>query len=398
MAWEPLVRSQASFRGVPFNVDTAERQGGRRGITHEYPFRDEPFREDLGRQVRKFTVEGHVIGPDYLTARDRLLAALESPSGPGELVHPYYGTRHVAVASFRVREAAADGGLARFSIEFEETPSKPKEPTAVVDTSTVLTTKAAAAKRGIVTEFGSVYAPGVHQESLATQVVRASGAVSDALQAATQDPQEAALAAARSAAVAAGAETLVQTADAVTNALVDLLDAATGLSSAQLLPVYDADLGEHPSDVTENRIVEGENYDALQRLVQRLVVVRAAELALEETFASYDAALSAREAIAELLDEQADLSGDVAYPGLVELRAALVNAVPGVGSTLPHLISYTPPETVPSLVLAHRLYGSVALESDVLARNSVPNPLFVVGGTALEVLSGNSEVSVSGGD
>lgn len=388
MAWEPLVRSQASFRGVPFNFDTAERQGGRRGVTHEYPFRDEPFREDLGRQVRKFTVEGHVVGADYLTAKQRLIDALESPSGPGELVHPYYGTRHVAVTGFRVRESATDGGLARFSIEFEETPSAPKEPTAVVDTSTVLTTKAGAARAAVVSEFTAAYAPGVHQESLAAAVTAAAGAVADALQAATQDPQEAALAAARSAAVAAGATTLVQTADAVSAALVGLFDAATGLGSAQLLPVYSADLGEHPSTVTENRVIEGENYDALQRLVQRLVVVRAAELALLETFVSYDAALSAREAIAELLDEQADLAGDVAYPGLVELRAALVNAVPGVGSTLPHLISYTPPETVPSLVLAHRLYGSVALEGDVLARNSVPNPLFVVGGTALEVLSG----------
>lgn len=389
MAWESLVRTQASFRGVPFNVDTAESQGGRRGVTHEYPFRDEPFREDLGRQVRKFTVEGHVIGADYLTARDKLLAALESPSGPGELVHPYYGTRHVAVSGFRVREAAADGGLARFSIEFEETPSRPKEPTAIVDTSTVLTTKAGAARTAVVEEFSGVYAPGVHTDSLATQVVRASAAVSDVLQAATQDPQEAALAAARSAAVAAGAETLVQTADAVANALVDLLDAATGLSSAQLLPVYSADLGEHPSDVTENRVIEGENYDALQRLVQRLVVARAAELALLETFVSYEAAVSARDAIAEFLDEQMELAGDDAYPALVELRAALVNAVPAADSTLPHLISYTPPETVPSLVLAHRLYGSVALESDVLARNAVPNPLFVVGGTALEVLSGS---------
>lgn len=388
MAWEPLVRSQASFRGVPFNVDTAERQGGRRGVTHEYPFRDEPFREDLGRQVRKFTVEGHVVGADYLTARDRLLAALESPSGPGELVHPYYGTRHVAVASFRFRESAAEGGVARISIEFEETPSKPREPTAAVDTSTVLTTKAGAARTAVVSEFTAAYAPGAHQQSLAGAVTAAAGAVSDVLQAATQDPQEAALAAARSAAVAAGAATLVETAGAVANALVDLLDAATGLSSTQLLPVYSADLGEHPSTVTENRVIEGENFDALQRLTQRLVVVRAAELALLETFVSYEAALSAREAIAELLDEQADLAGDVAYPGLVELRAALVNAVPGSGSTLPRLISYTPPETVPSLVLAQRLYGSSALEGDVLARNGVVNPVFVVGGTALEVLSG----------
>ncbi len=390
MAWEPLVRSQASFRGLPFNVDTAERQGGRRGVTHEYPFRDEPFREDLGRQVRKFTIEGHVIGPDYLAARDMLLGALESPSGPGALVHPYYGTRHVAVTGFRVRESATEGGVARFSIDFEETPSTPQEPTAVVDMGTVLITKAGAARAAVVSEFSGVYAPGVHQASLAGAVTATAGAVSDALQAATQDVQEQAAAAARSTALANEAATLVQTAGAVSAALVGLFDAATGLTSGQLLPVYSADLGPHPSTVTANRVVEGENFDALQQLVQRLVVVRAAELALLETFVSYDAALSAREAIAEPLDEQAELAGDTAtYTALVDLQAALVNAVPGVDSRLPHLIPYTPSETVPSLVLAHRLYGSVALESDVLARNGIVNPLFVVGGTALEMLSGS---------
>lgn len=387
MPWQDLVRSQASFRGVPFEVDTSERSGGRRGVTHEYPFRDEPFREDLGRQVRAFSVEGHVIGPEYLAARDRLIGALESPSGPGLLVHPYYGTRNVVVTGFRIRESASEGGLARFSIDFEESPATPVQPTATIDRPAALRTQAAAARAAVGAEFTTAYSPGVHTESLAGALSSAAGAVDAALQSSGQGVQEAAASAKRAADLAANAATLVTSGEDTLTALVELFDAASGLTSTAMLTVYDASLGQRPSGATSNRMIEQENFDQLQRLNQRLTVVRAAELALEETFTDYGSAVAARDAIADLLDEQAELADDSAYTALVELRAALVNAVPGFESGLPRLVTYTPPETVPSLVLAWRLYRSVTPEADLLARNSVPNPMFVVGGTPLEVLS-----------
>lgn len=386
MAWQELVRTAASFRGVVFNVDTAERSGGRRGVTHEYPFRDKPFREDLGGKVRPFTIDGHVIGVDYLSARDILITALEA-FGPGELVHPYYGTRKVAVLDFRVREAAAEGGLARFSIDFEETDAVPLQPTATVDTGIALRGSAATARTAVGDEFTAGYAPGIHMDSLAGAVAAAATAVDAALQASEQEIQDAAASAARTAALVADAAALADSGADVLAALVDLFDSISGLASADLLVVYSSDLGEHPSDATSNRVIEGENFDALQRLVQRLTILRAAELALEETFENHEAAIAARDGIADLLDEQAELVGDDSYPALIDLRSKLVQAVPGTDSQLPHLIMFTPPETVPSLVLAHRLYGSVALEGGVLARNGIANPVFVVGGAALEVLS-----------
>jgi len=387
MPWEPLVRSQASFRGVPFEVDTSERGGGRRGVTNEYPFRDEPFREDLGRAVRTFTVEGHVIGPEYLTARDRLIAALESPFGPGQLAHPYYGTRNVVVTAFRIRESATEGGLARFSIDFEESPAAPVQPAATVDRPVVLRSQAATARAAVRAEFTSTYAPGVHPESLAGALSSAAGAVDAVLQASGQSVQEAAASAKRAAAVAANAAALVTSGAETADALAELYSAASGLTSSAMLATYSANLGQRPSGVTVNRVAERENFDAIQRLSQRLAVVRAAELALDEVFPDYGSAVATRDSIVELLDEQAALAEDAAYTALVELRAALVNAVPGFESGLPRLVTYTPPETAPSLVLAWRLYRSVTLERDVLARNRIPNPMFVVGGTPLEVLS-----------
>lgn len=109
----------ASFRGVPFFVEAAGGTFGRRTVTHEYPQRDKPFSEDLGRAARKITITAFVIEPDYMTKRDRLLEALEQ-SGPGTLVHPFLGTMSVTAEPANLNENKQDGGVARFTLSFTE--------------------------------------------------------------------------------------------------------------------------------------------------------------------------------------------------------------------------------------------------------------------------------------
>ena len=81
---------KASFRGVPFCVEKIEMQTGRRVVTHEYPQRDKPYVEDLGRATRKFTITAFVIGDDYIEQIEKLLSAIEEP-GSGTFVHPQLG-------------------------------------------------------------------------------------------------------------------------------------------------------------------------------------------------------------------------------------------------------------------------------------------------------------------
>ena len=117
MSWRDRL-APASFRGVPFYVESSDYTTGRRTVEHEYPFKDDaPFTEDMGRSSRSISVDGYVLGEDYFTERDALLDALET-SGPGELIHPYLGTINVAVGTVRVRESSKDGGIAFFNIDF----------------------------------------------------------------------------------------------------------------------------------------------------------------------------------------------------------------------------------------------------------------------------------------
>ena len=66
----------ASFRGVPFEVESDSAPVGRRTQVHEFVQRDDPVVEDLGRQVRTYKLAAFVIGGDYMAKRDALLAAL----------------------------------------------------------------------------------------------------------------------------------------------------------------------------------------------------------------------------------------------------------------------------------------------------------------------------------
>ncbi|HAW0191952.1 TPA: DNA circularization protein, partial [Escherichia coli] len=80
----------ASFRGVPFSVESDEGSFGRRVQVHEYPNRDKPYTEDLGRATRRLTINAYLVGDDYAEQRDRLITAIET-AGPGTLIHPQFG-------------------------------------------------------------------------------------------------------------------------------------------------------------------------------------------------------------------------------------------------------------------------------------------------------------------
>lgn len=385
MSWQERM-GPASFRGVPFYVETAERSGGRRGVTHEYPFRDEPFREDLGRQAQGFALEGYVIGNEYLEARDTLLAALQE-YGPGQLVHPYYGTIQVAVISFRFRDGRNEGGMARVSIEFQETPAAPSQPKAVPDAPSKLRASAATARSAVSIQFLGDYSPGIHMESIAQALGMAAEAAEAGLATAETDVQALAAMHRQVSALAGNAQALVEDGAELVSGLLELFEAFKVEGFDSLLELYSFDSGTRPTAATSNRQLEQENFDKFHHFTQRAILIRAAELVGEVSFTNHEQAVAARDLMTALLDEQMEAVNDDAYPALQQLRADVVQAVPNSEAALPRLLSYTPPETLPSLVLAYRLYGDVAREEDLIARNHIPHPGFVVGGQGLEVLA-----------
>jgi prophage DNA circulation protein len=384
----------ASFRGAAFFVEESARSGGRRTVTHEFPQRDDPFVEDLGRRARKFPITGYVIGDGYLAKKEALLTALEA-DGVGQLVHPYYGTRRAICDTYTVRETIAGAGMATFQLDFLETPVQTLVPVAATDSVGKLASSAnatrAAVKLELAAKFSPLGMPAFGLTSAENALKTASAALTARLGPVITTTQElaslnsqAALITARAAALVRAPDTILDLFGGAITSLVATSVAAPGAMLAALAAVYDDIVTLPVRLLTATRIREAANLDALGGALRRVAAIEAARLSPTVPYVSIEDATAARDLVTSRLDEQALGAGDTAYPALVTLRSDVARAVPG-DAALARVVTVTRRTAIPSLLLTYQLYGSVDLEADVLARNGVSHPGFLVGD--LKVLS-----------
>lgn len=121
----------ASFRGIPFFIESHDLKGGRNAVSHEPADRDNTFSEDIGRKGKVFTLEAHILGDTYFFIRDGLISAMDTKD-PGFLVHPYLGIKEVQPEGFSVRESTDEGRICRISMTFIEAGEK-SSPLALLD-------------------------------------------------------------------------------------------------------------------------------------------------------------------------------------------------------------------------------------------------------------------------
>jgi hypothetical protein len=116
-------RKMAKFRNANFFVSETGRSVGRRNVVHQFPFKNDPYVEDLGKDIDEFTITGYVIqNPDnefdYFAERDALLSALKE-EGPGLLIDPFMGSQKVQLlGKAEISESFSPGGIARFTMTF----------------------------------------------------------------------------------------------------------------------------------------------------------------------------------------------------------------------------------------------------------------------------------------
>jgi prophage DNA circulation protein len=145
----------SSYKNAYFFTEANSKNNGRRIITHEFPKKDIPYSEDMGRRAKVFTIRAYCItypytmdgaagglyNIDYRVARDNLLSVLEE-GGPGKLVLQTLPPENVVVTRYRLTEEDAKGGYCTFDIEFAEFGLDPQVLTMSVNTAAVLNTAA----------------------------------------------------------------------------------------------------------------------------------------------------------------------------------------------------------------------------------------------------------------
>lgn len=124
MSWSETLMD-ASFRGVPLLVVDESLQWQRALSEHGTPFKDGDSVVDLGRGPRRVPMQLIVYGNNYEIELQNLLLAL-GQRGPGELIHPIYGSMSVVSQNVDVKHVADRPDAAMVSLLFvEDTPDLP---------------------------------------------------------------------------------------------------------------------------------------------------------------------------------------------------------------------------------------------------------------------------------
>ncbi|MDS0794703.1 DNA circularization N-terminal domain-containing protein [Burkholderia pseudomultivorans] len=90
MAWKDTLQD-ASFRGIVFDVQRTDDPIERDVARYAYPYVDGEDIVDLGQKARETSLTAIFFGDDYEERLKTFLNAISQP-GPGELVHPVFGS------------------------------------------------------------------------------------------------------------------------------------------------------------------------------------------------------------------------------------------------------------------------------------------------------------------
>jgi prophage DNA circulation protein len=406
----------ASLDGVPFLYRSASTPVGRRTVVYEFPNRDEPFVEDLGRRARRWSIEAFVLEPDYFSKRDALIKVLEK-GGIHTLIHPYRGEHQVRVEGpITVTESSREGGMASFPLTLVEAGTA-DEILRIEDTASrvrsaadrTLSSLSENSKLGILDAIQDVVQAainGIENANSALRRVRgkiaakmntiesltqAINSFEDNLSSLLNTPQALIN---QFSALVASVLNLVNTAAGIgdtapENTIPRDFDRPSVLMDAFRDTVDFAVDAEEPPDTTPQRVQESENQDAIEEMVKVAMIAETCRNLVDLEFESSDQTIGIRDELTSAFeglttDENTE---DPLFEALEDLRTGIVNHMQTVAQELPSISRITPPIAVPALVLAYNLYDDAGQDLDIVARNNVANPGFVPGGVELEVLS-----------
>jgi prophage DNA circulation protein len=395
MAWRDRLRP-ASFRGIPFFIDTSQFTTGRRVQLHEFPDRDNPFPEDLGKNTRTFRVEGHILG-DYWATKDSLIEACEQ-EGPGELIHPYYGTRQVQVGPVSFDEDTLEGQFLKVTFLFYEAGDN-RFPRAVDDKQVLLENSADASLAAVKDDFDNNFTilgfAGFVVDTAREAVNAAADAIEQATEGLVQTIEEIADLAFSIRNLKAEVNDLLQSPQLLSQRLLDsleLLEGALGTPEGQLRAnsTLFTFVGNADADfvrTTPSRIRQADNEEIFNNFIRRAAIIKGVVQASEVDYDSVQSATAQREELVDLLEEQSlNTTDDTVFQSLGNLNAQLVEVLPDVDAELPNIKTVQLTATNHSLALAYDLFENPEAEQDIIDRNGIRHPGFILGDTELEVV------------
>ncbi len=426
-AWLAQLK-MASFRGVPFQVDSVDWTSGDNLVVREYPFQDLPTVFRMGAATDELHFSAYVIGDDYIDQREALRKVLVELTEPGVLIHPTAGSMRAYVANkFRMVENPRDeGGMCRFDLAFVRADGR-RYPVAEANTSARAKVAAAAAKDAAADDFASRFsiknAPAWVSErvlgrvnaSLDTSWVsikQASGGLGDYTSGIIGTYQV----------LRGGTNSLVSTPRDLASQTRQLFTLPSDLKPAAAAGFRDAfagifNMGSKLPKTDHVQVVNQNTYglanlpqttstparaqlDSLNASVDRLFGTLATaawvEAVVDTDLAGYDQALALRKALhtqcMSLIESASTETGTGTaasdwHAAMVELLSRGLADLQARSADLARLTTYTPTAWTPVWCVSYDLYGTTEWADEIMANNPhITHPLLVPPGKPLRVV------------
>ena len=379
--------NNAMYKGVPFIIDGDSFTTGRRTIEHQFPQRDIPYSEDLGRAARVFDVNGMLLGDDYLEQRDKLVFICEE-NGNGELVHPYYGVIDVICKSITITNIRTETRVCKFQATFVETGSL-TFPLVAIDTTATVEDAVEISLEETESSFILRYNQVKKQYSAVLGKQKALNQAIAAIYTAKASANMPATFFNELAQTQAKIDTLVLNGTDLVNDVLNLITfGLLGVTKDDNVDYTLSFEGLKESMDFESDVIEtSDDTDLIDQLIQLGSVITMGLLLSLIDYVSSNDAKYYRDTTLDKLDELAgqDLD-DTLMQALRDLRVAIANDVDTRSLDLPEISDYTIQKVLPALGISHTLYATVDQEQDIIDRNTVIHPAFVPAGEPLEVL------------
>jgi len=353
---------------------------------HEYPQKDTPWAEDLGRRQRTWNVTGYVLGSGYMALRDRMISACEQ-SGDGILVHPYLGNLTVVCVSCNYTERDEEGGICRFQFTFAE-PGSTGAPWAERGVGALLRLAGGNLNLAAIAGFAgfSFHVAGFQDfvaEAAAADLERLAAILEGLRGPTVQTADQAALEARRHILALAALDPASVPAETIAATVLDAVAAfAASVAPALALDGLDAltlvaFAGPPTPTTTPGRAQQAENAASLTALVQQAAIAALPGPVSAVPLQVYEDLVAVRRRVVELCDRVLELATDPAYQAIDEIRAQAIADLTARGATLLPLRRYTTLLPRPSLVLALRLYQDPSRDAELVARTGAVHPGFL---------------------
>ena len=408
-SWMQTLRT-ASYRGAHFWVERDQVETGRRLVVHEFPLRDAPYVEDMGRSANKVQVTAYVVGDGAGGEASTLRRACEA-GGAASLVLPL--ERFTAHCQKCSRDFTKDKlGYVAFSLDFvlEGGGAAPFPTSFLARMAAVAVPPLAAAA---ISQLRSGYAALGHAAWVSAEASDEISAIAGAIDAARLDVTLVPAAGTRLAAAIRDtirlAPSLAQSGespdrwrsrDFMARARVAdpgviaerIFEHTTALQASgppddvvrALEPLTAWDQGATPRATARRSRSAARawaNRQALAR-VTRLAAIAATVVALtEREYADRRTAIQARADIAELIDrEMLDLAGPehhAAHVALAELRRRAIDYLSRALIDLAPIRIVESGAVLPSLYWSQVMYGSADRAGELARLNGTFHPGFM---------------------